>query len=106
MPIFSPPDDLTPAGMRYVTKMSADNRAFAAALVDMGVRGHIRMVEEDGGWLSSKKMRIERLARVKRPPGRRASGARATLPARRFDPDGAEEPQEFLVREEQLGRMF
>jgi hypothetical protein len=28
--------------MRYVTKMGADNRAFAAALVDMGVRGHIR----------------------------------------------------------------
>jgi uncharacterized membrane protein YgcG len=62
VPIFSPPDDLTPAGMRYVTKMGADNRAFAAALVDMGVRGHIRLVEEDGGWLSGKKTRLERLA--------------------------------------------
>lgn len=61
VPIFSPPDDLTPAGMRYVTKMGADNRAFAAALVDMGVHGHIRMVEEDEGWFSSKKTRIERL---------------------------------------------
>ena len=48
--------------MRYVTKMGADNRAFAAALVDMGVRGHIRMVEEDGGWFSGDKTRIERLA--------------------------------------------
>jgi len=27
----------------------------------MGVRGHIRMVEEDEGWFSSKKTRIERL---------------------------------------------
>jgi uncharacterized membrane protein YgcG len=62
VPIFSPPDDLTPAGMRYVTKMGADNRAFAAALVDMGVRGHIRLVEEDSGWLSGKKTRLERLA--------------------------------------------
>ena len=62
VPIFSPPDDLTPAAMRYVTKMGADNRAFAAALVDMGVRGHVRLVEEEGGWFSSKKMRIERLA--------------------------------------------
>ena len=61
VPIFSPPDDLSPAAMRYVTKMGADNRTFAAALVDMGVRGHIRMVEEDGGWLSSDKTRIERL---------------------------------------------
>ena len=39
VPIFSPPDDLSPAGMRYVTKMGADDRTFAAALVDMGVRG-------------------------------------------------------------------
>jgi uncharacterized membrane protein YgcG len=61
VPIFSPPDDLSPAAMRYVTKMGADNRTFAAALVDMGVHGHIRMSEEDPGWLSSKKIRLERL---------------------------------------------
>jgi uncharacterized membrane protein YgcG len=61
VPLFSPPDDLSPAGMRYVTKMGSDNRTFAAALVDMGVRGHIRLVEEDRGWLSGKKMRLERL---------------------------------------------
>ena len=62
VPIFSPPDDLTPAAMRYVWKMKADNRSFAAALVDLGVRGHVRLVEEDGGWFSSDKTRIERLA--------------------------------------------
>jgi uncharacterized membrane protein YgcG len=62
VPIFSPPDDLTPAGMRYVTKMGADNRTFAAALVDMGVRGHIRLVEEDGGIFSRDKTRLERLS--------------------------------------------
>ena len=28
----------------------------------MGVRGHVRMVEEDGGWFSSDKMRLERIA--------------------------------------------
>jgi len=48
--------------MRYVWKMGADNRAFAAALVDLGVRGHVRMVEQDGGWLSGDKVRLERLA--------------------------------------------
>ena len=61
VPLFSPSDDLTPAAMRYVTKMGSDNRTFAAALVDMGVRGHIRLVEEDGGWLSRDKTRLERL---------------------------------------------
>jgi uncharacterized membrane protein YgcG len=62
VPIFSPADDLSPAAMRYVTKMNADNRTFAAALVDMGVRGHVRLVEEDRGWLSGKKTRLERLS--------------------------------------------
>ncbi|HUE78554.1 MAG TPA: DUF2207 domain-containing protein [Sphingomicrobium sp.] len=62
VPLFSPADDLTPAAMRYVWKMGADNRAFAAALVDLGVRGHVRMVEEDGGWLQRDKVRLERLA--------------------------------------------
>jgi uncharacterized membrane protein YgcG len=61
VPIFSPPDDLSPAAMRYVTEMGADNRAFAAALVDMGVRGHIRLSEEDGGWFSGDKTVLERL---------------------------------------------
>jgi uncharacterized membrane protein YgcG len=62
VPLFSPPDGLSPAAMRYIVKMDADNRSFAAALVDMGVHGHIRIVEEDGGWLSGDKRRIERQA--------------------------------------------
>jgi uncharacterized membrane protein YgcG len=62
VPIFSPADGLSAAGMRYVWKMGADDRTFAAALVDLGVRGHVRMVEEDGGWLSRDKIRLERLA--------------------------------------------
>lgn len=62
VPIFTPPDDLTPPAMRYVTRMGADNRTFAAALVDMGVRGHIKLVEEDRGWLAGKEIRLERLA--------------------------------------------
>lgn len=62
VPLFTPPDNLSPAAMRYIWKMKADNRAFAAALVAMGVKGHVRLIEEDGGWLSSDKTRIERLA--------------------------------------------
>ncbi len=62
VPLFSPPDDLSPAGMRYVVNENADNRAFAAALVDMGVRGHIRIRDEEGGWLSGDTRTIERLS--------------------------------------------
>jgi uncharacterized membrane protein YgcG len=61
VPLFSPPEGISPAGMRYLSKMNADNRTFAAALVDMGVRGHIRLVEQDGGWFSRDKTKIERL---------------------------------------------
>ena len=61
VPLFSPPDELSPAAVRYVTKMGSDNRAFAAALVNMGVKGHVRLVEEEGGWFSSDKTRIERM---------------------------------------------
>jgi uncharacterized membrane protein YgcG len=60
VPIFAPPNELSPAAMRYVTKMGLDDRAFAAALVDMGVKGHLRMEEEDGGWLSKDKIRLHR----------------------------------------------
>ena len=61
VPIFAPADGLTPAAMRYIVKMGTDNRAFAAALVDLGVRGHVRLSEEDGGWFASDKNRIERI---------------------------------------------
>ena len=62
VPLFSPPDELSPAAMRYISKMGSDNRAFAAALVDMGVRGHIRLSEEDDGFFSRDKTRLERMA--------------------------------------------
>ena len=60
VPLFAPPDDLTPAAMRYIVEQQLDNRAFAAGLVDAAVKGHVRLVEEDGGWLSADERRIER----------------------------------------------
>lgn len=61
VPLFAPPDGLGPSAMRYVVEEAADNRGFAAALVDMGVHGHIKLVEEEGGFLSRHKTRIDRL---------------------------------------------
>ncbi|MEO5578159.1 MAG: DUF2207 domain-containing protein [Sphingomicrobium sp.] len=60
VPIFSPPDDLSPAAMRYVVKQGLDTRGFAAALVDAAVKGHVRLVEDDGGFFGSTKRSIER----------------------------------------------
>jgi len=60
VPIFSPPDNLSPAAMRYIVEQKLDNRAFAAALVDAAVKGHVRLVEEDRGFFRSNERRIER----------------------------------------------
>ena len=60
VPIFAPPDGLSAAAMRYITKMGADSRAFAAALVELGVGGHIRLTEEEGGFFTRGKTRIDR----------------------------------------------
>jgi uncharacterized membrane protein YgcG len=60
VPIFAPPDGLSAAAMRYITKMGADSRAFAAALVELGVGGHIRLTEEEGGFFRRDKTRIDR----------------------------------------------
>jgi uncharacterized membrane protein YgcG len=62
VPLFSPPDGLSAAAMRYVTKMGTDSRAFAAALVELGVGGHIRLTEEEGGWFGKDKTTIEKTA--------------------------------------------
>ncbi|MBA3668530.1 MAG: DUF2207 domain-containing protein [Sphingomonas sp.] len=48
IPLFSPPDDMSPSAMRYVMKQGFDDRAFAAAIVDAGVKGHVRLSEDKG----------------------------------------------------------
>ncbi|HEY0130565.1 MAG TPA: DUF2207 domain-containing protein [Allosphingosinicella sp.] len=63
VPIFSPPDGLSAAAMRYITEMDADSRAFAAALVQLGVGGHLRLTEEEVGFFfGRKKTTIEKTA--------------------------------------------
>jgi uncharacterized membrane protein YgcG len=60
VPLFSPPDELSPAAMRYIVEEKLDNRGFAAALVDAAVKGHVRLVEVSRGFFHSKERRIER----------------------------------------------
>jgi uncharacterized membrane protein YgcG len=48
IPLYSPPAGFSPAGVRFVSSMGYDDKAFAAAVVDMAVKGGVR-IEEDGG---------------------------------------------------------
>ena len=47
IPRFEPPKGLSPAAVRYISKMGFDHRAFAAAVISMAVKGYISIVEND-----------------------------------------------------------
>ncbi|TNE40915.1 MAG: DUF2207 domain-containing protein [Alphaproteobacteria bacterium] len=46
VPRFAPPEGFSPAACRYVWKMSYDRKAFTAALINMAVKGFIRIEDE------------------------------------------------------------
>jgi len=47
IPLFAPPEGMSPAAARYVDRMAFDNQCFTAAVINLGVKGHLRMVETD-----------------------------------------------------------
>ena len=47
IPLFGPPDGMSPAATRYVDRMSFDNGCFTAAIINLGVKGHLQIVEDD-----------------------------------------------------------
>ncbi|MBO9621634.1 MAG: DUF2207 domain-containing protein [Sphingomonas sp.] len=61
VPIFTPPDGLSPAVARYVSRMRFDNKAFSAAIIDLAVHGHLRIRKEEGGWLGKDTTTLERV---------------------------------------------
>jgi uncharacterized membrane protein YgcG len=46
VPLFSPPAGMSAAAVRYVDRMEMDNKTFTAAIVDIAVRGHAKLVEK------------------------------------------------------------
>ncbi|MBC7358221.1 MAG: DUF2207 domain-containing protein [Desulfacinum sp.] len=50
IPLFHPPQDLSPAAVRYVRRMGFDQKALAATLVNMAVKGYLTIEEEDKGY--------------------------------------------------------
>ncbi|MES2058622.1 MAG: DUF2207 domain-containing protein, partial [Pseudomonadota bacterium] len=49
VPLFAPPDGLSAAALRLIWRMDMDDRVYAAAIVDAGVRGYLRIVETQEG---------------------------------------------------------
>lgn len=47
IPLFAPPQGLSPAAVRYVKDMSFGQHSFTAAVISLAVKGYIRIEEED-----------------------------------------------------------
>src|SRR6202008_999191 len=45
---YEPPAGLSPAAMRYLVRMGYDSKTFAAAVLDMAVKGYLKIKEQDG----------------------------------------------------------
>lgn len=49
IPLFGPPKGMSPAAVRYVSRMGMDDKAFTAAIVGLGVQGHLKLAETKSG---------------------------------------------------------
>jgi hypothetical protein len=45
---YEPPSDFSPAAIRYLTRMGYDNKVFASSVIDMAVRGFVRIKNQAG----------------------------------------------------------
>ncbi|MBN1793330.1 MAG: DUF2207 domain-containing protein [Candidatus Omnitrophica bacterium] len=50
IPLFNPPQGLSPAAMRYIMKMGFDNKSFTASLINMAVKGYVKISETGGSY--------------------------------------------------------
>ena len=48
IPYFKPPEGFSPAVMRYVHNFGYDKKAFTSTVINLAVRGHLRIEESDG----------------------------------------------------------
>jgi uncharacterized membrane protein YgcG len=54
IPLFAPPLALGPAGARFIWKQGFDEKAFAAALVGLAVKGRLKIADDDGDFQITK----------------------------------------------------
>ncbi len=55
---YEPPEGYSPASMRFISKMSYDDRAFATALINLAIKGYLH-ISEDEDVYSLKKRPLE-----------------------------------------------
>ncbi len=58
VPIYSPPEGISPHSARFIRKMGWDDKIFAVALIDMAVKGAIIFKEDDGDIILKRKNNV------------------------------------------------
>ena len=48
IPLYESPQGQSPAAMRYLMQMDFDDKCFAAAVLSLAVKGHLRIAQSDG----------------------------------------------------------
>ena len=48
IPLFNPPDNLSPSAVRYIMRMGYDNESFTASIINMAVKGYLKIKESEG----------------------------------------------------------
>ncbi len=55
IPMYEPPDNLSPAAVRFISEMGFDDKVFTSALISLAVKGYIKIVEENMDYYLVKK---------------------------------------------------
>ena len=55
IPLFAPPQDFSPSATRFVWRMAYDRKAFSAALIDMAVKGYLKITQQGSTYTLTRK---------------------------------------------------
>lgn len=65
IPLYEPPAGYSPASMRYISRMGYDDTCFAAAILNLAVKGYLSITEDDSTYTLEKTGKTD----VKMAPG-------------------------------------
>jgi hypothetical protein len=89
-PCYEAPRNLSPAAVRFVDRMGADSRCFAAALLGLGARGYLKIDQRDDGFTLTRTGREAPFGTGEKAMSERLFGGRSAVDvARKYDPSVA-----------------
>jgi len=95
-PRYEPPTDMSPAAVRFVDRMGADGRVFAAALLGLGARGYLTIDQQDKDFVVARTGQAAAFGTGEKAMAEKLfAGSRVRHIERKYDP-GVEAAQKAL----------